>query len=74
MCTVTYIPKENGDFILTQNRDEDIKRALATPPIERMINGVKHLFPVDPSRWRNLDWCLSNWQDGKFIKRWFRTP
>lgn len=48
MCTVTYIPKENGDFILTQNRDEDIKRAIATPPIERIINGVKHLFPIDP--------------------------
>lgn len=48
MCTVTYIPKENGEFILTQNRDEDIKRAIATPPIERMINGEKHLFPVDP--------------------------
>ena len=48
MCTVTYIPKENGDFILTQNRDEDIKRAIATPPIERMINGIKHLFPIDP--------------------------
>lgn len=48
MCTVTYIPIENGDFILTHNRDEDIKRAIATPPIERMINGVKHLFPIDP--------------------------
>ncbi len=48
MCTVTYIPKENGQFILTQNRDEDIKRAIATPPIERIINGVKHLFPIDP--------------------------
>ena len=48
MCTVTYIPIENGDFILTQNRDEDIKRVLAAPPIERIINGAKHLFPIDP--------------------------
>ncbi|MCD4731763.1 MAG: NRDE family protein [Bacteroidales bacterium] len=48
MCTVTYIPIENGDFILTQNRDEDIKRVLASPPIERIINGTKHLFPIDP--------------------------
>lgn len=48
MCTVTYIPKENGEFILTQNRDEDIKRAIATPPIEKIINGHKHLFPIDP--------------------------
>lgn len=48
MCTVTYIPKTNGEFILTQNRDEDIKRAIATPPIEKIINGQKHLFPIDP--------------------------
>lgn len=48
MCTVSYIPKENGAFILTHNRDEDIKRAIATPPIERIINGTKHLFPIDP--------------------------
>ena len=48
MCTVTYIPLENGDFILTQNRDEDVKRPIATPPIDRTINGTKHLFPIDP--------------------------
>lgn len=48
MCTVTYIPKESGEFILTQNRDEDIKRAIATSPIERIIDGQKHLFPIDP--------------------------
>lgn len=48
MCTVTYIPKEDGGFILTQNRDEDVKRSISTPPIFRKINGLKHLFPVDP--------------------------
>lgn len=48
MCTVTYIPKDNDEFILTQNRDEDIKRAIATPPIDRIINNTKHLFPIDP--------------------------
>ncbi len=48
MCTVTYIPKENSEFILTHNRDEDIKRAIATPPIEKLINGEKHLLPIDP--------------------------
>ncbi len=48
MCTVTYIPKEDGGFILTQNRDEDVKRSISTPPILRKINGLKHLFPVDP--------------------------
>jgi len=48
MCTVTYIPKEDGGFILTQNRDEDVKRSISTPPIQLKINGAKHLFPVDP--------------------------
>jgi len=48
MCTVTYIPKEEGGFILTQNRDEDVKRSISTPPIQLEINGIKHLFPVDP--------------------------
>jgi len=48
MCTVTYIPKEEGGFILTQNRDEDVKRSISTPPIQLKINGIKHLFPVDP--------------------------
>ncbi|MBN2172735.1 MAG: NRDE family protein [Bacteroidales bacterium] len=48
MCTVTYIPKGNDEFILTHNRDESVRRAIATPPITREINGLSHIFPVDP--------------------------
>lgn len=49
MCTVTYIPRELGTFTLTHSRDESIKRVIASPPMKRMIGGVKHLFPVDPA-------------------------
>lgn len=48
MCTITYLPKKEGAFILTHSRDESIKRELSSPPIKRIIDGVKHLFPVDP--------------------------
>lgn len=49
MCTVTYIPKGNDSFILTHNRDENIKRAIASPPLLKKINGINHIFPVDPN-------------------------
>jgi len=48
MCTVTYIPKGKNSFILTHNRDENIKRAIASPPLLKKINGIDHIFPVDP--------------------------
>jgi hypothetical protein len=48
MCTVTYIPIESNAFYLTHNRDEDVKRAIATPPVKRIIHGRTHMFPVDP--------------------------
>lgn len=46
MCTVTYIPKENNDFILTSNRDEAYGRTTLAPSFYD-INGVKMLFPKD---------------------------
>jgi uncharacterized protein with NRDE domain len=48
MCTLTYIPKGRDEFILTHNRDESVRRPIASPPINREINGVEHIFPVDP--------------------------
>ena len=48
MCTVTYIPIEDDSFILTHNRDESIKRVIASPPMKKMIGGIQHIFPVDP--------------------------
>lgn len=47
MCTLTYIPKQSDSFIITHSRDESIKRPMASPPISKIINGIKHIFPVD---------------------------
>ena len=46
MCTVTYIPLENNNFILTSNRDEAYGRTTLAPSFYD-INGVKMLFPKD---------------------------
>ncbi len=34
--------------MLSHNRDESVKRRIASPPVRRSIEGVTHLFPVDP--------------------------
>ena len=46
MCTVSFIPKSNGDFILTSNRDESPNRSTLLPQIYK-VNGVDLLFPKD---------------------------
>lgn len=46
MCTVSFIPKSNGDFILTSNRDESPNRSTLFPQIYT-INGIDLLFPKD---------------------------
>lgn len=47
MCTVTYIPKSNTNYILTSNRDESVNRAQALSPIISKIGFVNVLFPKD---------------------------
>ncbi|WP_420552264.1 NRDE family protein [Tenacibaculum aiptasiae] len=46
MCTVTYLPLGNNDFILTSNRDEDPKRR-TIPPKEYNEDGIKLKYPKD---------------------------
>jgi len=46
MCTVSFIPKSNGDFILTSNRDESPKRNTISPKIYE-YNNTKLLYPKD---------------------------
>jgi len=47
MCTLTYIPKPEGDFLLTSNRDESQERLPATFPVYQTIIGKSVLFPQD---------------------------
>ncbi len=46
MCTVTIIPKDKNDFVLTSNRDEAPNRISLAPEVYN-INGTKMLFPKD---------------------------
>lgn len=46
MCTLTFIPKPNNDFILTSNRDEAPERE-TFPPAVYVENEVELLYPKD---------------------------
>jgi uncharacterized protein with NRDE domain len=46
MCTVTYLPLGNNNFILTSNRDEAPSRK-TTPPKRYEEDGVKLTYPKD---------------------------
>ena len=47
MCTVTFVPTENG-YILTSNRDETILRGRALPPKVYVGNYKNLVYPKDP--------------------------
>ncbi|HFS67892.1 MAG TPA: hypothetical protein ENK67_06730 [Flavobacteriia bacterium] len=47
MCTVTYIPVNKTDFILTSSRDVPYKREKANTPKEYIENGIKITYPKD---------------------------
>ncbi|SNR17368.1 NRDE family protein [Tenacibaculum jejuense] len=46
MCTVTYLPLGNNDFILTSNRDEDPKRNTIEPQ-KYIEDNVELFYPKD---------------------------
>ena len=46
MCTVTFIPKGDGDFIFTSNRDEAIGRATISPKLYQ-VGTTKIWMPKD---------------------------
>ncbi len=47
MCTVTYIPLQNNDFILTSSRDVSFDREKAMLPKKYIEDGVKLFYPKD---------------------------
>ncbi|MEL6392325.1 MAG: NRDE family protein [Bacteroidota bacterium] len=47
MCTVTYLPINEGDFIFTSNRDEDPRRAVGDLQHTNSPGGEKLLLPKD---------------------------
>ena len=46
MCTVTYLPLGNNDFILTSNRDEQPSRKTIEPK-EYIEDGIRLTYPKD---------------------------
>jgi hypothetical protein len=46
MCTVTFFPRENGDFILTFSRDEQTNREALLPDFY-VEDGVRQWYPKD---------------------------
>ena len=46
MCTVTFLPLENNNFILTSNRDEQRQRE-TFPPKKYEENGIALFYPKD---------------------------
>jgi hypothetical protein len=48
MCTVSFVPTGEGDFILTSNRDETVARGLASFPKKFNRDGQTIICPVDP--------------------------
>jgi hypothetical protein len=47
MCTVTYIPSEADQFILTSNRDESAQRVSSVPEFH-LAQKQQLVFPADP--------------------------
>jgi len=47
MCTVTYLPLDKNNFILTSNRDVPFDRKKALAPLTYLEDGVKLTYPKD---------------------------
>lgn len=50
MCTVTFLPKGQFDYVLTSNRDESIDRLNALHPKIEKVGELDVLFPKDGSK------------------------
>jgi len=57
MCTLSYIPISDQNFIFTTNRDEDPRR-IALGPHKYNHNGVELSYPKDSKA--NGSWIISN--------------
>ena len=73
MCTVTFIPQHNSNYILTSNRDESVARSKALTPELTQLDDVDVILPKDSSKggtWigttnQGKTLCLLN---GAFVK------
>lgn len=50
MCTVTYLPTQEGGYILTSSRDERHHRGIAIPPRKYVLGHQSLFYPKDPDK------------------------
>jgi len=62
MCTLSYLPLPNNEFIFTSNRDEKAHRILAIEPSLYLHEGKQLLYPKDPQG--NGSWIVASEHDG----------
>ena len=75
MCTVTFLPGNNNQFILTSNRDEHSLRLKAAPPEKFNVNDLDVFYPKDGQAggsWiaatKDFTLCLLNGAFNKHIR------
>lgn len=79
MCTVTYLPFKNNEFILTSNRDEKSSRASALSIKPYKIGSQKIFFPKDTQAGGTWIACSENYWtacllNGAFIPHQYNPP
>jgi len=79
MCTVTFIPREDG-FYIAMNRDERIARPSAVPPAVFGQRFAKSIYPLDSEggTWiaansKGIAFALLNWNDRQVLREKGRT-
>jgi hypothetical protein len=79
MCTVTFVPRNDG-FYVAMNRDERIARPAASPPALFGKGLVESIYPLDSERgtWiaanrTGVAFALLNWNDAQVLHQKKRT-
>src|SRR5215467_10005862 len=79
MCTVTFIPREDG-FYVAMNRDERIARPSAKPPAVFEEGFAKSMYPLDceggtwiAANHMGIALTLLNWNDAPVLRKKSRT-
>lgn len=79
MCTVTFIPGQEG-YCIAMNRDERTARGIASPPAAFRQGGITGIHPRDSEggTWigansRGIAFALLNWNDAQALQEKSRT-
>ena len=78
MCTLTF-RNQNGNIIITSNRDEHINRGISNFPVSQTIDNIKIVFPQDPQAGGTWLACSEKGQirvllNGAFVRHKHQPP